>query len=78
MSKTKAKVEAYTETCMSNKKKKKLMLRHACLKQQQMKKHEVDTETCMSNKTQNDHIYKNGHNWDRKLVSRHDSGGIRK
>ena len=27
---------------------------------------------------QNGHIYKNGHNWGRKLVPRHDSGGIRK
>ena len=27
---------------------------------------------------QNVHIYKNGHNWGRKWVPRHDSGGIRK
>ena len=26
---------------------------------------------------QNGHISKNGHNWDRKLVPRRDSGGIR-
>ena len=58
--------EAYAETCMSK------------TQTKQQKKHEAYTETCMSNKKQNDHIYKNGHNWDRKLVSRHDSGGIRK
>ena len=27
---------------------------------------------------QNGHIYKNCYNWGRKLVPRHDSGGIRK
>ena len=27
---------------------------------------------------QNVHIYKNGHNWGRKWVSRHDSGAIRR
>ena len=26
----------------------------------------------------NVHIYKNGHNWGRKWVSRHDSGAIRR
>ena len=44
----KTKVEAYTETCMS--KKKKLMLRHACLKQKNTKlilRHACLTKTKM-------------------------------
>ena len=44
------KVEAYTETCMSKKKKKRLMLRHACLKQKKTKlilRHACLTKTKM-------------------------------
>ena len=57
--------EAYAETCMS-----------------ETKKNEENTKlilrhACLT-KNKNDHIYKNYHNWDRKFVSRHDFGGIRK